>query len=91
MNKEKSEKDARNHRITVHLNEEESRTVKQSAADCGLSAQEMPPETAVKRILGIVRHALYNVPYRLDSYSFQNPLDWTNTFSRILYFVHSDF
>jgi len=38
MNKEKSEKDARNHRITVHLNEEESRTVKQSAADCGLSA-----------------------------------------------------
>ena len=40
MNREKSEKNVRNVPITVRLNEEESRHLKNCAAACGLSAAE---------------------------------------------------
>lgn len=40
MGKEKSEKNVRNVPITVRLNEEESKKLKQCAAACGLSAAE---------------------------------------------------
>ncbi|MEY8282936.1 hypothetical protein AALA13_03750 [Lachnospiraceae bacterium 50-23] len=40
MSREKSEKDARNVPITVRLNEEEHKKLKQCAAACGLSVAE---------------------------------------------------
>ncbi len=40
MNREKSEKNVRNVPITVRLNEEEHKKLKQCAAACGLSAAE---------------------------------------------------